>query len=402
MRFESKNQTHPMTEQNQTTLNPKILNTILEHGLDGLPEALSLLINHAMLIERDCHLQSTPYQRHDARTGYANGFKPRSLNTRIGTLDLLVPQTRDINPAFFPSALERGQRSERALVISIAEMYVQGVSTRRVTEILEDLCGLAITSTQVSRAVAQLDPLLETWRTRPIPPMAHLIIDARYEKVRTSGIVRSCAVFTAIGINLSDGKRTILGTSVSLSEAEVHWREFLSGLKQRGLTISGSISSDAHEGIKAALAAVFPAVPWNRCQFHLQQNAQSYVPKQEMKIPVADDIRAIFDSKNLQAARDLLATTVLKYAKSAPKLAAWMEENLPQGFTIFSFSEPIRKRLRTSNLCESVNKQIRRRTRVVAIFPNPESCLRLISAILMEISDDWEASKAYLNPIHLN
>ena len=232
--------------------------------------------------------------------------------------------------------------------------------------------------------------------------MAHLIIDARYEKVRTSGIVRSCAVFTAIGINLSDGKRTILGTSVSLSEAEVHWREFLSALKQRGLTISGSISSDAHEGIKAALAAVFPAVPWNRCQFHLQQNAQSYVPKQEMKIPVADDIRAIFDSKNLQAARDLLATTVLKYAKSAPKLAAWMEENLPQGFTIFSFPEPIRKRLRTSNLCESVNKQIRRRTRVVAIFPNPESCLPLISAILMEISDDWEASKAYLNPIHLN
>jgi len=391
-----------MTEHDQTILNPEILNTILEHGLEGLPDALSLLINHAMLIERNHHLQSTPYQRHDARTGYANGFKPRSLNTRIGTLDLLVPQTRDITPAFFPSALERGQRSERALTIAIAEMYVQGVSTRRVTKILEELCGLEITSTQVSRAAAQLDPLLETWRHRPIPPMSHLIIDARYEKVRTSGIVRSCAVFTAIGINLSDGKRTILGTSVSLSEAEVHWREFLSGLKQRGLTLSGSITSDAHEGLKAALAAIFPAVPWNRCQFHLQQNAQSYVPKQEMKIPVAADIRALFDSPNLQAARDLLAATVLKYEKTAPKLAAWMEENLPEGFTIFSFPEPIRKRLRTSNLCESINKQIRRRTRVVSNFPPPERCLRQVSAILMEISDDWEASKAYLNPIHLH
>ena len=314
-----------MTEQTQPTLNPEILNAILEHGLDGLPNALSLLINHAMLIERSHYLHSTPYQRHDERTGYANGFKPRSINTRLGALDLLVPQTRNASPAFFPSALERGQRSER-----------------------------------------------------------------------------SCAVLTAIGINAADGKRSILGTSVALSEAEVHWREFLSSLKKRGLTISGSITSDAHEGLKAALCAVFPAIPWNRCQFHLQQNAQAYVPNQEMKNTVAADIRAIFDALSLQTARDLLASTVLKYSKSAPKLASWMDENLPEAFTVFSFPEPIRKRLRTSNLSESTNKQIRRRTRVVGIFPSPESCLRLVSAVLMEISDDWETSKAYLNPIHLH
>jgi len=391
-----------MTEQTQPTLNPEILNAILEHGLDGLPNALSLLINHAMLIERSHYLHSTPYQRHDERTGYANGFKPRSINTRVGALDLLVPQTRNASPAFFPSALERGQRSERALTLAIAEMYVQGVSTRRVTKILEELCGLEITSTQVSRAAKELDLMLETWRNRPIPPMAHVIVDAHYENVRTGGIVRSCAVLTAIGINAADGKRSILGTSVALSEAEVHWREFLSSLKKRGLTISGSITSDAHEGLKAALCAVFPAIPWNRCQFHLQQNAQAYVPNQEMKNTVAADIRAIFDALSLQTARDLLASTVLKYSKSAPKLASWMDENLPEAFTVFSFPEPIRKRLRTSNLSESTNKQIRRRTRVVGIFPSPESCLRLVSAVLMEISDDWETSKAYLNPIHLH
>lgn len=391
-----------MTEHHDTTLSEDILNPILDTGLQGLPEAISLLINHAMLIERSKHLGAAPYQREPARTGHANGFKDRRLDTRMGTLDLRVPQTRNTEVAFFPSALERGQRSEKALTLAIAEMYLQGVSTRRVTKVLEELCGLHITSTQVSRAAADLDALLKAWRDRPIPPIAHLILDARYEKVRTAGIVRSCAVFTAIGIRKDDGKRTILGTSVSLSEAEVHWRDFLSSLKQRGLAPCASITSDAHEGLKAALAAVFPACPWNRCQFHLQQNAQAYVPKQDLKEPVAAAIRAIFNSESLPIARDKLAALVAQYSASAPKLASWMEANLPEGFTVFSFPEPIRKRLRTSNLCESINKQIRRRTRVAAIFPNEDSCLRLVSAILMEISDDWESSKAYLNPILIN
>ena len=245
--------------------------------------------------------------------------------------------------------------------------------------------------------------MLEAWRSRPIPSIAHLILDARYEKVRVAGIVRSCAVFTAIGIRSDDGKRMILGTSVSLSEAEVHWRDFLSSLKKRGLLFpTGSITSDAHEGLKAALAAVFAGVPWNRCQFHLQQNAQAYVPKQEMKTSVAADIRSIFNAESLAVATQKLAATVEKYSTTAPKLAAWMEVNLHEGFTAFAFPEPIRQRLRTSNLCEALNKQIRRRTRVASIFPNEASCLRLVSAILMELSDDWESSNAYLNPQFLN
>ena len=388
-----------MTEQTDIILSKDILNPILATGLEGLPEAISLLINHAMLVERSQHLGAAPYQRNFLRNGHSNGFKNRCIKSRLGAIELKVPQVRNSDIPFYPNALERGQRSEKALTISIAEMYLQGVSTRRVTNILEALCGLEVTSTQVSRAMAELDPMLEAWRNRPIAPIAHLILDARYEKIRVDGIVRSCAVFTAIGIRSDDGKRTILGTSVSLSEAEVHWRNFLSSLKNRGLIFpTGSITSDAHEGLKAALAAVFTGVPWNRCQFHLQQNAQAYVPKQEMKTSVAADIGSIFNAESLEVATQKLALAVEKYSTTAPKLAAWMEANLPDGFTVFAFPEPIRKRLRTSNLCEAINKQIRRRTRVASIFPNEASCLRLVSAILMELSDEWESSNAYLKP----
>lgn len=390
-----------MTEDPNLTIAANVLEPILNYGLEGLPDAVATLISHAMLIEREHHIGAGPYQRTEGRDGHANGFKERRLNTRLGTLQLRVPQVRGSEEAFFPSALERGQRSEKALTIAIAEMYLQGVSTRRVTKIMEELCGLDVTSNQVSKAAAELDEMLEAWRTRELEAVSHLVIDARYEKVRHSGVVRSCAVLVAVGIRTRDGKRSVLGCSVSLSEAEVHWREFLSSLKRRGLELPKSITSDAHEGLKAALAAVFPGGAWQRCQFHLQQNAQAYVPKQSMKEEVAADIRAIFNAAGLAEAEQKLAKAVGKYRKSAPELSGWMEGNLPEGFTVFSLPEPVRRRLRTSNLMENLNLQIRRRTRVASIFPNAASCLRLVSAVLMEISDEWEESKAYLNPKHL-
>jgi transposase-like protein len=390
-----------MTEDPNKTIPASILEPILNCGLEGLPDAITILVNHAMLIEREHHIGAGPYQRSEQRDGHANGFKPRQLNTRIGTLSLRVPQVRGSEEPFFPSALERGQRSEKALTISIAEMYLQGVSTRRVTTIMEKLCGLEVTSTQVSKAAAQLDEMLEAWRERELEAISHLVLDARYEKIRYNGVVRNCAVLVAVGVRTRDGKRTVLGCSVSLSEAEVHWRKFLSSLKKRGLNLPTSITSDAHEGLKAALAAVFPGGAWQRCQFHLQQNAQAYVPKQSMKEEVASDIRGVFNAANLAEAEQKLAKSVEKYHQSAPELSAWMEGNLPEGFTVFSLPEALRKRLRTSNLMENLNHQIRRRTRVASIFPNTASCLRLVSAILMEISDEWETTKAYLNPKHL-
>lgn len=390
-----------MTENPNQIIAENVLDPILNYGLEGLPEAVALLLNHAMLIEREHHIGAGPYQRTEQRDGHANGFKGRQLNTRIGAISLRVPQVRGSEEPFFPSALERGQRSEKALTIAIAEMYLQGVSTRRVTKIMEELCGLDVTSSQVSKAAAELDEMLDAWRTRELETVSHLVLDARYEKVRHNGVVRSSAVLIAVGVRTRDGKRSVLGCSVSLSEAEVHWREFLSSLKKRGLELPKSTTSDAHEGLKAALEAVFPGGAWQRCQFHLQQNAQAYVPKQSMKEEVAADIRAIFNTASLAEAEQKLAKAVQKYRKSAPELSNWMEHNLPEGFTVFSLPEPVRKRLRTSNLMENLNHQIRRRTRVASIFPNTASCLRLVSAILMEISDEWEDSKAYLNPKHL-
>ena len=205
----------------------------------------------------------------------------------------------------------------------------------------------------------------------------------------------SSAVLVAIGVS-ETGTRQILGTSVAISEQEAHWRDFLKQLQARGLHGVKLFISDAHEGIKAARRAVFPSVPWQRCQFHLQQNAQSYVPKLELKKKVAADIRSIFTAPSEDEAKRLLSQLLENYEKSAPRLVAWAEENIPEGFTAFQFPAEHWRRIRTSNVLERINKEIRQRTRVASIFPNDASCLRLVSAVLMEISEDWETGRAYL------
>ena len=223
-----------------------------------------------------------------------------------------------------------------------------------------------------------------------------MILDARYEKVRQGGQLLDCAVLIAIGIG-QDGKRSVLGVSVALSEAEVHWRSFLTSLQARGLHGLTFIVSDAHCGLSAARAAVFPSVPWQRCQFHLQQNAQAYVPRLDMRDSVAADIRSIFNSQDLASAQARLKTLVDLYSKSAPKLSAWMEENIPQGLAVFSLPTAHQCRMRTSNAIERVNQELKRRTRVASLFPNEASLLRLISALLCEISEEWLTGKIYLN-----
>jgi transposase-like protein len=373
---------------------------LIQNGPDAMADAMTTLLNHAMRIEREQALGAAAHQRTDTRRGYANGYKPKTLSTRLGDLDLSVPQTRDYadeqGQPFYPSCLERGVRSERALTLAIAEMYVQGVSTRKVTKVMEELCGLQVTSTQVSRAAAELDEQLEAWRNRAIGQVRYLILDARYEKVRHGGSVVTCALLTAIGI-LPDGKRCILGCSVSLSEAEVHWRTFLQSLIDRGMHGVKLIVSDNHPGLKAARAATLPGVPWQRCQFHLMQNAMAYVPKQSMKAQVAEDLRRVFNADDRQEAERRLAQIVQQYRDTAPKLAAWMEENIPEGLAVFAFPPAHRKRLRTTNGLERLNKEIKRRTRVATLFPNEASLLRLASAVLSEISDEWETGKIYLN-----
>lgn len=387
-----------MTGHNTHTLAAEAINALLQDGLgEGLPRIAEMLLNAAMLLERASHMQAESYERTETRNGHANGFKPRSFQTAVGKLDLAVPQVRGSSEPFRTSLLESGSRTERSLKAAIAEMYLQGVSTRRVTKVLEELCGLQINSTQVSRLTAQLDTEFQCWRTRPLPEIAHLILDATYIKVRLNGTVRDCAVLTAIGVRRSDAKRMVLGISAALSEAEPHWRDFIHSLKERGIGIPDSVTSDAHEGLKAALRATLNASAWQRCQFHLQQNAQQYVPQIAMRSSVARDIRSVFDSPDLPRAEARLAELVAKYRSCAPKLSAWMEQNIPEGLTVFALPEHTRKRLRTSNSSERLNREIKRRTRVAGLFPNENSILRLVTAILMEISEEWETGRAYLS-----
>lgn len=383
-----------MTYQDDFTLPTELLEQVAEQGLDFLPELIRIVINTAMQVERQKHLGVGPYERSVDRQGHANGFKPKTVSTRIAPITFDIPQVRE--GGFYPQALEKGLRSERALMLALAEMYVQGVSTRKVAAITERLCGSEVSSTQVSRASALLDEVLEAWRNRPLSAIVYLYLDAMYEKVRLDGQVRDAAVLIASGVNL-EGKRLILGVSVSLGEQELHWRDFLQSLVGRGLNGVELIISDAHVGLQAARKAVFSGIPWQRCQFHLQQNASQYVPRQSMKREVAADIRAIFNAPDRAQAEAQLRKTIEKYAHSASKLADWLEGNIPEGLTVFSFPGDHWRRIRTVNSLERVCLEIRRRTRVAVIFPNEASCLRLVSALLMEISETWETGRIYLS-----
>lgn len=307
-----------------------ITEVLFTDGLGGLEKAVAMLVNEAMRIERSKHLNVEAYERSEDRRGYANGFKDKVLKTRIGALDLKIPQTRDCD--FYPSFLQKGIRSERALICTLAEMYIEGVSTRKVQKILDAMCGFNVSSSDVSRATKSLDDELNKWRNRSLGRYIYLLLDARYEKIRYGGAVVDCAILTAIGIDES-GRRSIIGISVKISEQEIHWREFLQSLQERGLHGVKLIISDAHAGLKAAKQAVFPSIPWQRCQFHLQQNAQSYVPKISMKEDVAFDIRSIFNAPNLDEAKRLLNINVKKYEQTAPKLSEWMAGNIPEGLT---------------------------------------------------------------------
>ena len=377
-----------MTHQNNYTFSEDLV----EKGLEAVPEMMRVLINQAMQVERAKYLQADDYERTEERKGHANGYKPKTVRTRIGEITFAVPQVRE--GGFYPSALEKGLRSERALTITLAEMYVQGVSTRRVKTITEQLCGVEISATQVSRATAQLDEVLQEWRERPLGAITYLYVDARYEKVREAGQVRDAAVLVASGIT-PEGERQILGVSVSLSEHEAHWKAFLKSLKDRGLNGMKLVVSDDHEGLGAARRAVLGSVPWQRCQFHLQQNAGAYLPKQHMRLEVAADIRSMFNAPDRKTAEELLQAAIQKYAVSAPRLSAWLEDNLSEGFSVFDFPLEHRRTIRTTNSLERINKEIRRRTRVVGVFPNEASCLRLVSALLMEISEEWQIGKHY-------
>lgn len=373
--------------------------TILEHltsnGIQNLKPVIEALLNEAMKIEREEALKAAPYERNPERAGYANGFKERDYVSRLGALRIQIPQVRGLS--FYPKCLEKGERSERALKLAVAEMYIQGVSTRKVAEITEELCGHDLSSTQVSRCAKLLDEELEKFRNRPLTgKYAYVYFDAEYEKVRHDHSVIDMATLIAIGVN-EDGKREILGISSRLSEAEVHWRAFFEGLQNRGLLGVQLFISDDHAGLRAARRAVFPSVKWQRCQFHMAQNAQAYAPKEPMKKEIGEAVRRIFHSYDYATAQEEKRKCVEKYKTSAPEFVKWLENNIEEGLTCFSFPESHRKKIRTVNGLERLNKEIRRRTRVATLFPNVASCERLITAVLQGVHEEWITGKRYLD-----
>lgn len=387
-----------MTHQTESSTLDNALELITEQGLAGMADAIRILVNEAMKLERSAFLQAAPHERSETRRGHANGFKQKTVSTRVGQIEFDVPQVRQRvdGERFYPSALEQGIRSERALKLAVAEMYVQGVSTRRVAAITEELCGFQVSSQQVSRAAAMLDDELQRWRTRELGRCRYLVLDARYEKVRHAGSVVSAAVLIAVGVD-DDGRRSVLGVSVSRSEAEVHWREFLDGLRARGLHGVRLAVSDDHAGLRQALAASFTGVPWQRCQFHLQRNAAPRVPKIAMRPAVARDLRAVFNAPDRPEAERLLDKLLATYAETAPDLVRWARDNAPDGFAVFDLPAPHRRCLRTTNMLERLNKELLRRTRVATLFPNDASLLRLVTAVLMEVTDEWETGRRYLS-----
>ncbi|WP_404381459.1 IS256 family transposase [Caenispirillum salinarum] len=363
-----------------------------------MAEAFTALFNLAMRMERDQHLGASPYERTDGRRGYANGYKPKKVDTPAGTVTVAVPKSRGCDEPFFPQSLERGRRSSRAIMLAIAEMYVQGVSTRDAAKVMKEFGLESLSSTQVSRAAAMLDDELEAWRTRRLDPVKYLILDARYEKVRDGGIVRDAAILSAIGV-APDGRRRLLGVSAVLSEAEVHWRDFLNDLVDRGMRGVEFIVSDDHAGLRAARRAVLSGATWQRCQFHLAQNAIHHAPTLAIRKRIGEELRAVWNAKDLKAAEAELAALVETYRKTAPKLAEWLEMNVPEGLAVFTLPKGHRRRMRTSNPIErAVQQEIKRRTKKVRVFPNEASLLRLVTAVLAEIDEDWATTdRVYIN-----
>ena len=389
-----------MRQEHDTEIE-RLMEQIISSGSEDMASVFAGLFDLAMRIEREQFLGAGHYERVIGRCGYANGYKAKKLDTPAGTLSLNVPKTaghlEDCAEPFYPQSLERGRRSSRAVMLAVAEMYVKGVSTRDAEAVMKEFGIESLSSTQVSRATKLLDEELEAWRNRALGETRYLIVDARYEKARLGGVVRDVAVLSAIGIG-PDERRRVLGISVALSEAEVHWRAFLESLLKRGMHGVQFVVSDDHSGLQAARKAVLGGATWQRCQFHLAQNAIHHAPNQNIRKRIGAELRQVWNAPDLATATESLRLLVERHRDKAPNLARWLEDNVPEGLAVFALPEHHRRRLRTSNPIErGIQQELKRRTRKVRVFPNIASLERLVSAILVEIDDKWAAAdKCYI------
>ena len=363
-------------------------------GDDAFRELLRQVVQEVLEAEMEETVGAAKHERSEGRRGYRSGYRDRALVTRIGKLELRVPQDRQ--GRFSTELFERYQRSEKAFVSALAEMYVQGVSTRKVKAITEELCGHTFSASAVSQINLKLDADLEQFARRPLEEdYPYLVLDARYERVREDGVIRSRAVLIAVGINW-EGRRCVLGVELANRETASSWKEFLLGLKQRGLRGVEFVVSDDHAGLRRSISEVLTQALWQRCYVHFLRNALDYLPRR------ADDgclqeLRWLYDRRNLDEARHDLAAWLGRWQGKYPKLCDWAEANIEETFAFYRLPVTHHKHLKSTNMLERQNEEIKRRTRVVRIFPNTASCLRLVRALAAEVHENWIEAIRYLN-----
>jgi putative transposase len=372
---------------------------LLERDEDFLQAALRALLQAALEAEMSETIGAEKGERTEMRLAYRSGYYPRSLVTRVGTLELRVPQDRA--GRFSTELFQRYQRSEKALVGTLAEMYVQGVSTRKVKAVTEALCGHGFSASAISAINKSLDEVLLAFAERRLSePLPYLILDARYEKVREAGIILSQAVLVAVAVD-GEGRRQIIGVDLANRESRTSWRDFLRGLKERGLFGVEFVVSDDHEGLKQAIREILPGAYWQRCYVHFLRNALDYLSRK-----LADDclqeLRWIYDRRELAEARRDIAAWLAKWQAKHSRLCDWVEENIEETLTYYRLPQQHHKHMKSTNMLERLNQELKRRTHVVRIFPNAESCLRLVRALAVETHENWLEGPRYLDMQHLS
>jgi putative transposase len=389
-----------MTQKSRTNDVKKVtvdggqMKSVLMEQKDFLVPMVQEAVQTILEVEMEECLQAGKHERSESRLGYRSGYYRRRLITRVGTMVLRVPQDRA--GQFSTQVFEQYQRSEKALVAALAQMYVQGVSTRKVAAITEELCGHEFSASSISTITARLDAQLEQFSRRRLEAeFPYVILDARYERVREGGVIVSRAILIALGIDW-EGRRQVLAVEYANRESQGSWKEFLLQLKARGLNGVQFVVSDDHPGLKAAIREVLPGVWWQRCYVHFLRNALDYLPRK------ADDdclqeLRWMYERRNVEEARRDLKQWLEKWSGKYPKLCAWVETNIEETWTFYRLPLAHHKHLKSTNLLERFNQEIKRRTLVVRIFPDEASCLRLVRAVAAEQHEEWMEGSRYLN-----
>lgn len=370
------------------------LTKLMKEDKDLLQAIVQSTLQEILLAEMDEHLGAGRYERGDERRGYRSGYYNRSLITRVGKVELRVPQDRE--GKFSTMLFDRYQRSEKALVLAMMTMYVKGVSTRKVKSITEELCGYEFSASTISRLNKQLDEQLRAFARRRLEEeYPYLILDARYERVREDHVVKRRAVLVAIGVGW-DGRRHILGVELANRESRSSWKEFLSGLVERGLHGVEFVASDHHEGLRQAIMEVLPEAYWQRCYVHFLRNAKDYLPRKGDD-DCLTELRWLYERRDIEEARRDLAAWLAKWGDKYERLCVWVEESIEETLTFYRLPRTHHKHMRSTNVIERFNQEIKRRTHIVRIFPNAESCWRLVTALASEQHEEWQEGSRYID-----